>query len=54
MRQIEDRHGLSPRALLQLRWVIAPAGDEGVVSPEPAPRPQRDRRAQILKLVTES
>lgn len=27
MRQIEDRHGLSPKSLLQLRWRIVEAGD---------------------------
>jgi hypothetical protein len=33
LRQIEDRHGLNPRAMLQLRWRIADPGDlEGVAA----------------------
>jgi hypothetical protein len=27
LRQIEDRHGLNPKALLQLRWRIVDDGD---------------------------
>jgi len=34
MRQIEDRHGLNPNAMLQLRWRIV--DDEGVVVSQPS------------------
>jgi len=49
LRQIEQLHGLSPRALLQLRW--------RVVAADSAPAPQRlartERRLQVLKWVAE-
>lgn len=38
MRQIEDRHGLSPKALLDLRWRIGDQGD-GDDKPKEAPKP---------------
>jgi hypothetical protein len=41
MRQIEDRHGLNPKALLQLRWRI----DDSVTSAAPTP-PTRERPAE--------
>lgn len=34
MRSIEDRHGLNPKAMLQLRWRIV--DDEGVVVSQPS------------------
>lgn len=45
MRQIEDRHGLNPKALLQLRWIIV---DDGAsVAPAPKKRSSADRRARL-------
>lgn len=35
MRQIEDRHGLNPKALLQLRWRIVDDTGAGDVAPVP-------------------
>lgn len=32
MRQIEDRHGLNPKAMLQLRWRIVDAESESTIS----------------------
>lgn len=62
MRQIEDRHGLNPKALLQLRWRIVetlPEPDEdaehgaasGPPSPERAParRARRDGALSIIR-----
>jgi hypothetical protein len=42
IRQIEDRHGLNPKAMLQLRWRIV--ADEVVVSDE---SPISDRRKRL-------
>lgn len=47
MRQIEDRHGLSPKAMLQLRWRIV--SDEDQEKPGPKPRPKS--RARKLRVV---
>lgn len=41
MRQHEDRHGLSPKAMLQLRWRIVAAGEP---PPAPAPPAKRGRK----------
>lgn len=46
MRQIEDRHGLNPKALMQLRWRIV---DEEVA--EAAPLPPQSGRRERLKVV---
>lgn len=44
MRQIEDRHGLNPKAMLQLRWrVVAQAGAE-----ESKPKAAKGRRGLEL------
>jgi len=43
MRQIEDRHGLSPKAMLQLRWRIGPAEE---ARPK-AKKPAATRRARL-------
>lgn len=36
MRQLEDRHGLSPKSMLQLRWRVSDDASDGE---EPAPKP---------------
>lgn len=38
MRQHEDRHGLNPKAMLQLRWRIVPDELEEVRPPQARPR----------------
>lgn len=43
LRQMEDRLGLSPMALLRLRWEIVEEGPEVVSSP----RPRRSRRGRL-------
>jgi hypothetical protein len=47
MRQVEDRHGLNPKAMLQLRWRIVEetesAGDSG-----PAPINERRNRLKVV------
>jgi hypothetical protein len=47
LRQIEDRHGLNPKAMLQLRWRISPveaaAAEDG--------RPPVEARRRRLKVV---
>lgn len=48
LRQMEDRLGLSPMALLRLRWEIVEDTPEKVS----APRPKRSRRAR-LRIVAE-
>lgn len=47
MRQVEDRHGLNPKALLQLRWRIV--DDEGVAVSEisEAPRGRTPARRRL-------
>ncbi len=53
LRQIEDRHGLSPRALIQLRWRITTQPPEVEAAP-PTKRSRSkatDRRRRILKIV---
>ena len=52
MRQIEDRHGLNPAALLKLRWRIVPTVAEEIAAPKRATKP-KDRRARVLKLVAD-
>src|SRR5207245_5275892 len=50
MRQIEDRHGLSPKALAGLRWRIGEPDEEG--EPETAPSPSAAaRRRRALKVM---
>lgn len=56
LRQIEDRHGLSPRALLQLRWRIStmPVEEEPVEEkPEPKRRGAKpvSRKDRVLKII---
>lgn len=46
VRQHSDRHGLSPKSMLQLRWVVAaePEAARPVLTPDAAPsRARRDR-----------
>ena len=43
MRQLEDRHGLSPKAMAQLAWKIG-ADDEAEVEPDATPAPVRRLR----------
>jgi len=43
MRQHEDRHGLNPKAMLQLRWRVA-AEEEQIEQPPPV---AADRRARL-------
>lgn len=55
LRQIEDRHGLNPAALLRLRWRIA---DREAQPPADAPKAAaakkpKDRRARVLRLVAD-
>lgn len=53
MRQIEDRHGLNPKAMAQLRWRIASPADASPVpalKAGPAGRKAAARRAIVLKL----
>jgi hypothetical protein len=45
MRQHEDRHGLNPKAMLQLRWRVV--GEEAVPSGDAAPTPIGDRRSRL-------
>jgi hypothetical protein len=52
MRQIEDRHGLSPKALLQLRWLVVDDADANVgavVVPDVGPPPSRTRGARAKR-----
>lgn len=62
MRQIEDRHGLSPKAMLQLRWKIASAPEvdengepasvthlQSVPDPEPEPEVEPEAKRPALK-----
>lgn len=54
LRQIADRHGLSPRALLQLRWRISTQPAEASPTPAPTKRSRSkatDRKARILKII---
>lgn len=44
MRQIEDRHGLNPKAMLQLRWRVAAVEAEDA---RPAGQPAADRRSRL-------
>lgn len=46
LRAHEDRHGLNPKAMLQLRWRIVAA--EVVADPV---KPKSDRRARVLRVV---
>ena len=49
MRQIEDRHGLNPKALLQLRWRIV---DDDAAADVPVPAvPVSDRRSKLQVVV---
>lgn len=45
MRQIEDRHGLNPKAMLQLRWRIV--DDAAGVAAKPIRKASADRRARL-------
>ena len=47
MRQLEDRHGLNPKAMLQLRWRIVEEADV-------MPMPTKSTRKQRLKVVDAS
>lgn len=44
MRQIEDRHGLNPKAMLQLRWMVE-------ATPEPAQRKVKPTGRRTLRAV---
>jgi hypothetical protein len=46
LRQIEDRHGLNPKAMLQLRWRIPPA--EAAVDDDRPPVETRRRRLRVV------
>ena len=46
MRQHEDRHGLSPKAMLQLRWMVS--DDARHASPPPSPADDRRTRLHIV------
>ena len=49
LRAHEDRHGLSPKAMLQLRWRI--------IKPEigaPVAKPKTDRRRRVLEVVKDA
>jgi hypothetical protein len=48
IRQIEDRHGLNPKAMLQLRWQIV--DDESIEKPE-VPKGRSRKRYSHLKPV---
>ena len=51
LRQHYDRHGLSPKSLLQLRWTIGEPGDQEQAPPA-TPRPRKDaRRRRLLRAV---
>lgn len=50
LRQMEDRLGLSPMALLRLRWEIVEDTPEEVS----APRPKRSRRARLRVVAEEA
>ena len=45
MRQIEDRHGLTPKAMLQLRWRVA----DPVVAQKAKPKVSDDRKVVAMK-----
>lgn len=51
MRQHEDRHGLNPKAMLQLRWRVIEPAAETTVGDGPSPAAD-DRRAQVLRMVS--
>jgi len=46
MRQVEDRHGLSPKAMLQLRWRIVTEDSSAVPV-----RTSKDRKSSVLKVL---
>ena len=56
LRQIEDRHGCSPAAMLRLRWRIVSDQPETATAPAKgkAAASPKDRRASILKLVQDA
>ncbi len=60
LRQIEDRHGLNPKAMLQLRWRVADPGDlEGVAavpvaSGPSSTSPRSARRRRVLRALDAS
>ncbi len=48
VRQHEDRHGLSPKALLQLRWrLVGPEGAEPAKRSRKSSRSSAERRKQL-------
>jgi hypothetical protein len=52
MRQHEDRHGLNPRALMQLRWrVVSSEPDVVPVVSAKVKRSGMDRKSRMLKVV---
>ena len=53
MRQIEDRHGLNPKAMMQLRWrvVEAPAAGSKPAAKKAAAKKAASRKDRVLKLV---
>jgi hypothetical protein len=55
MRQHEDRHGLNPKAMLQLRWRILEEPTTGASTTRPAKGSSAGgRRGQVLSLITDN
>jgi len=48
MRQIEDRHGLNPKAMLQLRWRIVDADTVTATTTKPKTTRRRDPRLRAI------
>lgn len=51
MRQHEDRHGLNPKAMLQLRWRITDDVPASTSKPAAKPKKATPRRARVLAIV---
>lgn len=50
LRQHDDRHGLNPKAMLQLRWRFV-AAEEPAVSTKAGKAKRTDRRTRVLQVV---
>lgn len=48
MRQHEDRHGLNPKAMLQLRWRVVDAAGEEQAAPVEGSSSERRRRLKVV------